>query len=788
MTTVTTSNTLQALLQSDIEKAIQFLGLLDPDATRFEFRAIWPPGRPMPDTNDALPNAINKRGDLTNVKVSDELTRLNQLGYGIFVTVNETNGVGVKKENIKRVRAVWADWDDGIPDTVPLAPSRVIRTSPERYQAYWLLDDDGMEFGVFASVMERITTTYDGDKNCKDLARVLRVPGFNHTKGDPYRVRGVKFSGAENQVYTAAQLAKAFPPVEAVSSKQGRSVSAVQRTKLRYAAQPFDAARVTAALEFIHKRDADYVSDHATWLSVGMAIHHGSSGSAEGFAVYDTWSQFSDKYKPGYCKTRWASFGKEKKPSDDQVTLGSVFHKANELGFNKIEVVPVTDDGLTAIEFGVGVEKWDKEQIDEMLSRMNREHAVVSIGGKVRFLHRTRDDQDRPTMRFLGSDDITTLYQHIGVRRTDDKRPITAIEAWKSWKQRKYYAGVGMYPGEAKVPSGYLNLWQGFAIEPKAGDWSLFREHLHKCVCGGDDVEFAFLMDWLSHAVQKPHEKPGSAIVLKSEAKGSGKSMLIKFMRDIFGAHAMGVSKADHVTGNFNAHLQRTIILGVEEAVWAGNKSAEGAIKSLITEPFITIEQKGLDAIEAVNYTRLIFTSNEHWVIPVGTTERRFLVLQVENPRANDPKYFGPIWEQMDHEGGTAAMLHELMERRIKSDLFNPPQTDALVQQRAASLNSVQQWLRRIARDGELRSGSGEVVVLGDDKVQAYCADVRADAERACRGYEGRQLDNILGALLKDVGAVKIREPRGARRYVYAFPRLSEFQRAVKDALKIDSL
>ena len=316
-----------------------------------------------------------------------------------------------------------------------------------------------------------------------------------------------------------------------------------------------------------------------------------------------------------------------------------------------------------------------------------------------------------------------------------------------------------MYPGSAKVPPGYLNLWQGFAIKPKPGDWSLFQKHLLECVCGGGDGEFAFLVDWLAHAVQRPHEKPGSAIVLKSEAKGSGKSMLIRFMRDIFGAHAMGVSKADHVTGKFNAHLQRTIILGVEEAIWAGSKQAEGTIKNLITEQSITIEQKGLDPIEAVNYTRLIFTSNEKWVVPVGTTERRFLVLEVENPRANEKAYFDPIWRQMDEDGGTAAMLHDLMHREIQSDLFNPPQTAALVQQRGASLDAVQQWLRRIARDGEF-SGNDGVTVLGSGETEAFCSDVRADAERACRGYEGRQLDNNLGALLKEAGVDRGRIPR----------------------------
>ena len=36
--------------------------------------------------------------------------------------------------------AVWADWDHGLPDTIPVPPSCVISTSTGRSQAYWLVE------------------------------------------------------------------------------------------------------------------------------------------------------------------------------------------------------------------------------------------------------------------------------------------------------------------------------------------------------------------------------------------------------------------------------------------------------------------------------------------------------------------------------------------------------------------------------------------------------------------------------------------------------------------------
>ena len=60
------------------------------------------------------------------------LDELNQSGYDIFVTINETDGKDIKGANITRVRALFADFD-GSPlsnlDRIPLKPSFTVNTS-----------------------------------------------------------------------------------------------------------------------------------------------------------------------------------------------------------------------------------------------------------------------------------------------------------------------------------------------------------------------------------------------------------------------------------------------------------------------------------------------------------------------------------------------------------------------------------------------------------------------------------------------------------------------------------
>jgi len=49
----------------------------------------------------------------------------------------------------------------------------------------------------------------------------------------------------------------------------------------------------------------------------------------------------------------------------------------------------------------------------------------------------------------------------------------------------------------------------------------------------------------------------------------------------------------------------------------------EGVLKDLITGDTLMIEPKGINPIEYPNYTRMMITSNEGWVVPAGMFERR---------------------------------------------------------------------------------------------------------------------------------------------------------------------
>src|SRR5262249_55864581 len=259
------------------------------------------------------------------------------------------------------------------------------------------------------------------------------------------------------------------------------------------------------------------------------------------------------------------------------------------------------------------------------------------------------------------------------------------------------YRGIEFYPDpNSKLGTeGYLNLWSGFAVQPAAKvdpkRYGTFRDHLLVNVCRGDDKAFNWVFGFFAHVVQRPRERLGVALVLRGRM-GSGKTKVGEVFGRIFPRHYFLVDDARYVTGHFNAHMATCLLLQADEAVWAADKAAAGRLKGLVTSPMQQIEAKGIDPIRLPNYVRLIMTSNEEWVVPAGKDERRFAVFDVDPRCAQDHGYFREMDAELD-DGGIEALLADLLAFPLDSvDLWQIPRTDALLEQKIRSLNSVESW------------------------------------------------------------------------------------------------
>jgi hypothetical protein len=340
----------------------------------------------------------------------------------------------------------------------------------------------------------------------------------------------------------------------------------------------------------------------------------------------------------------------------------------------------------------------------DVITFFNYSFCIASEAGKTVVL-RARVDHllrrqvfDRMEIR-----DLRQFYSNrlvkTGEKRNGDPILTPIVDVWLLSPHRRTYASVIFDPSEAAGPD-HLNLWRGFTVTPKPGSWQLLRDHVFWNICNGEQAKFDFLMGYCARMAQFPGEPAEVAIVLQSEEEGSGKGIFIRALMRLFGQHALAISNAKHLTGNFNSHLQDCVLLFADEAFYAGNPAHVGILKSLITEPTLTIEPKYGRVVLCRNHLHIFMATNEKWAVPAGLHARRFCVLKVSASRKNDHDYFAAIMAELE-AGGYEAMLHELLHYDLTNfNIRDVPFTIELSEQKKHSLDIPMQWWLDVLQRG----------------------------------------------------------------------------------------
>jgi phage/plasmid-associated DNA primase len=275
------------------------------------------------------------------------------------------------------------------------------------------------------------------------------------------------------------------------------------------------------------------------------------------------------------------------------------------------------------------------------------------------------------------------------------------------------------------------------------GDWSKLKEHIKNNICQRKPEVYDYVLMWLAFAVQHPNRPSEVALAMRGK-RGVGKSILGNIFGKLFGQHFRHIFSSKHLVGHFNSHLRDCIFLFADEAFWTGEKSAEGVLKGLITEPTLNIEGKGKDIVRTKNMLHIMMASNSDWVVPAGLEERRFCILDVGDKHIQDKAYFGAIYKQMEN-GGYAAMLHDLLDLDLRDfDIRDVPDTEGLREQKILSMDPITAWWFQKLKDGSLPSEDGE---WGITEKNAIYEDYAETIGKAGVIYKGMQTS--LGMKLK---------------------------------------
>ncbi len=325
--------------------------------------------------------------------------------------------------------------------------------------------------------------------------------------------------------------------------------------------------------------------------------------------------------------------------------------------------------------------------VEDRLWEMNKKYAVVGVGHTCRIyteVFRPEIHKWIPVPKDKTA--LSNIYanQLVKVPNGNTVKEENIFDLWMEWEHRNTFhfsdmvphpnrfRGCGLSSVVQQQEKDYdmFNLWQGYLCNfARATSCERILDHIKNVWCGGVEEDYEYLIKWIAHLFQKPADRCQTAIVFKGN-QGSGKNIIIDgVIGRLLGVHYTLATKASLVTGRFNSLIANSILVFMNEALWSGDKSVSGVVKSQTTDDEIVIERKGIEAEVMRNYARYIYASNNEWVTGAEFGDRRFFYPTVSNHRVGDRQYFGELMAEIEN-GGRESFL-DFMLRHVNLDGFN---------------------------------------------------------------------------------------------------------------------
>ncbi len=233
--------------------------------------------------------------------------------HHVFYGVNARRDRGGKKEDVTKIRGLWADQDfkhyggadatgaerragaDAARAALPLPPTAVIE-SGNGYHLYWQFAAPIEPAGGVEPLLARLYAALGGLDSVQDVARVFRVPLTLNHKSDPPRRAAITVADTGAR-YTLSDFLALLPEPEPAPARP----SWTPPTGGTHAANRDEPTRgdIREWLRWIAPT-GDY-KDH--WVKVLAAVHSVYPG-ADGVALCEAWSPG----KPGEIARKFASF------------------------------------------------------------------------------------------------------------------------------------------------------------------------------------------------------------------------------------------------------------------------------------------------------------------------------------------------------------------------------------------------------------------------------------------------------------------------------------------------
>lgn len=374
------------------------------------------------------------------------------------------------------------------------------------------------------------------------------------------------------------------------------------------------------------------------------------------------------------------------------------------------------------------------------LEILQEKFCLIDLSGELRVVHQQLqghivNNNTEPTSFYKRSEALVLMKRELETLPFPCDRKIVIEQFYNSPKTRCYRKTA--FSPEPQ-PDDVLNFWVNPIAKNDSGDSSQIVNFIKEVICQNDQHSYDYLVRFLAHMIQKPTEKPGVMVVLLGP-QGTGKGVFFSLLHAIWSSSTLLVNDAQQVIGNFNSIIERNFVLCMDEALFAGDKKALDRLKSMITERYVSIEQKYQPRRTIESCHRFFAASNHDHFANVEVSDRRFLFLRVSESRKQDFEYFRTLTDAINDPIKIGAFVHHLETTDISNfHIRAKPNTKEHAEQVLKSLDGVDRYWFEVLVRGQLSPGihcfdkknwEDPIFISSDELVRAY-TDYNKSAER----------------------------------------------------------
>jgi hypothetical protein len=692
------------------------------------------------------------------------------------------DGNGVKSSNVVKMRAHFVDLDKldarehlEKANSWSIKPSFAVQSSANKYHVYWLTlpycDND-----FFVTIQRKLVSFFNSDPKVIDTARVMRLPGFYHQKGEPVLTQCFALSGF-GQINNAGNLAQILHDVDGSSTSGSRhelgdlSLAAPSLDWLRYALANCDPNAL----------------DRGEWIALTSAVKQAGWTLTDSQSLFNLWSEWCGRYlanDPGENLKQWNSIRQTELGWKSIVRRIPAVHAALTLGQTRSSPVVQTPASEAVSPAGVVIPAMpvsappEMDCSGEILTEIEQK---TWFSGCV-FVERFGEILT-PSGRMMNATKFNGKYG--GKKFIIDGQAKLTNEPWQAatrstlWTVPKvdHLRFVPMHPqGEfIKDELGRIgvNTYKPAEIRTVAGNPAIFLDHLALMLPNEQDRKL--LIEFLAHNARFPGFKIPWAPLIQS-AEGVGKGALKKIIRHVMGGPYVHFPNAQELIesgSKFNAWMRSKLFILVDEIKVDERRDMIEVLKPMISEAEIEIQGKGHDQDKEDNYSNWAFFSNYKDAIPVSKNGRRFAIFYSAiqsyadlQARGMNDEYFNRLYGWLDRDG-CAIVAHYLRSYPIECGAIpmRAPETTSTVEALKQSRGLYDQIVMDAIEDGIAGFKGGFVsVIAAMSRIRAMNGNGKAPTAKTVANV----LENIGYHELGRATRPYFQEDHGSRAMIYS--------------------